>query len=177
MGRIGVPKPVKLIMSVIASDGQLLSEVSEVLAASYGGVDFESDILPFDCTQYYTPEMGEGLLRRFYTLRPFIPRELLVRIKRETNEIEEEFGRQGKRRVNIDPGYICAEHLILATTKGYTHRPYLGEGIYADLTLIYREGEFRPLEWTYPDYASPQIREILQGIRKRYLQELKEDGG
>jgi hypothetical protein len=176
MGRIGVPKPVKLIMSVIASDSRLFPEVSEVLAARYGGVDFESDILPFDCTQYYTPEMGEGLLRRFYTFCPLISRELLVRIKRETNKIEEQFGRQGRRRVNIDPGYISAEHLILATTKGYTHRPYLGEGIYADLTLIYHDGEFRPLEWTYPDYASPQIREILQGIRKRYLQELKEGG-
>jgi hypothetical protein len=177
MGRIGVPKPVKLIMSVIASAGQLFPEVSAVLAARYGGIDLESGCIPFDCTQYYTPEMGEGLLRRFYTFRLLIPRELLVRIKRETNEIEEEFGRQGKRRVNIDPGYICAEHLILATTKGYTHRPYLGEGIYADLTLIYRTGELRPLEWTYPDYASSQVREILQEIRKRYLQELKEDGG
>jgi hypothetical protein len=177
MGRIGIPKPVKLIMSVIATDGQLFPEVSEVLAASYEGVDFESDILPFDCTQYYTPEMGEGLLRRFYTFRPLIPRELLVRIKRETNEIEAQFAAAGRRRVNMDPGYISAEHLILATTKGYTHRPYLGEGIYADLTLIYRDGEFRTLEWTYPDYASFQIREILQGIRKRYLQELKEDGG
>lgn len=177
MSRIGVPKPVKLIMSVIASDGPLFPEVSGILAARYGGVDSESDILPFDCTQYYAREMGEGLLRRFYTFHPLIPRELLVRIKRETNEIEGTFSVAGKRRVNIDPGYICAEHLILATTKGYTHRPYLGEGIYADLTLIYRAGEFRPLEWTYPDYASAQIREILQGIRKRYLQEFKEEGG
>src|SRR4030042_4126329 len=92
MGRIGVPKPVKLIMSVIASDGQLFPEVSEALAASYGGVDFETDTLPFDCTQYYTPEMGEGLLRRFYTFRPLIPRALLVRIKRETNERAAQFG-------------------------------------------------------------------------------------
>jgi hypothetical protein len=177
MGRIGEPKPVKLIMSVITSDDQCLPEVSGVLAAHYGGIDFESDILPFDCTEYYTPEMGEGLLRRFCTFRPLMPRELLVRIKRETNEIEAHYAAAGKRRVNIDPGYISAEHLILATTKGYTHRPYLGEGIYADLTLIYFGGEFRPLEWTYPDYASFQIREMLQGIRKRYLQELKEEGG
>jgi Domain of unknown function (DUF4416) len=177
MGRIGVPKPAKLIMSVIASDDRLFPEVSEVLATRYGEVDFESDILPFDCTQYYTPEMGEGLLRRFCTFRPLISRELLVRVKRETNEIEGEYAVQGKRRINIDPGYICAEHLILATTKGYAHRPYLGEGIHADLTLIYCSGEFRPLEWTYPDYASPQIREILQGIRKRYLQDLKEEEG
>jgi hypothetical protein len=117
--------------------------------------------------------MGEGLFRRFITFRPLIPREQLVRIKHETNEIEEQFAIDGKRRVNIDPGYICAEHLILATTKGYTHRPYLGEGIHADLTLIYREGQFRPLEWTYPDYASSQVREILQGVRKRYVQELQ----
>jgi hypothetical protein len=128
MGRIGVPKPAKLIMSMIASDGQLFAEVSEALAARYGGIDFESDILPFDCTEYYTPEMGEGLLRRFYTFRPLIPRDALVRIKHETNKIEEQFACEGKRRVNIDPGYVCAEHLILATTKGYTHRPYLGEG-------------------------------------------------
>jgi hypothetical protein len=177
MGRIGVPKPVKLIMSVIASDRRLFPAVSGVLAARYGGVDFESAILPFDCTQYYAREMGKGLLRRFCTFQPLIPRELLKRIKRETNEIEETFAVAGKRRINIDPGYICAEHLILATTKGYTHRPYLGEGIYADLTLIYGTGEFRPLEWTYPDYASAPIREILQGIRRRYLQGLKEERG
>ncbi len=177
MGRIGVPKPVKLIMSVIATDDRLFPEVSGALAGRYGRVDFESAILPFDCTPYYTPEMGEGLLRRLYTFHPLIPRELLVRIKQETNELEAHYAAAAKRRVNLDPGYIAAEHLILATTKGYTHRPYLGEGIYADLTLIFRDGEFRPLGWTSPDYASFQIREILQGIRKRYLQELKEEGG
>ena len=177
MGSREVPKPVKLIMSLITSDDLLLHQAVEALAGKYGEVDYESDRLPFDCTDYYTPEMGEGLFRRFCTFRPLIPRDALVRIKQETNELEEQFAVEGKRRINIDPGYICAEHLILATTKGYNHRPYLGEGIYADLTLIYRDEAFRPLEWTYPDYASPQIREILQGIRKRYLQELQEGGG
>lgn len=173
MGRIGVPQPVKLIMSLISSDDRLLQQVVAVLRERYGGVDFTSDILPFDFTDYYTGEMGEGLFRRLITFRSLIPREQLVRIKRETNDVEERFAVEGKRRVNIDPGFMCAEHLILATTKGYTHRPYLGEGIYADLTLIYREGQFRPLDWTYPDYASSQVREILQGVRKRYMQELR----
>jgi len=177
MGAIRVPKPVKLIMSLMSADDHLLHQVEETLAGRYGEVDFQSEILPFDVTDYYTEEMGEGLFRRFCTFRPLIHRDALVGIKRETNEIEEQWAIQGRRRINIDPGYICAEHLILATTKGYTHRPYLGEGIHADLTLIYRDGEFRPLEWTYPDYASPQIREIMQGIRKRYLQGLKEEEG
>lgn len=174
MGKIEAPKQAKLVIGFITSDGHLLHQVEDALAGRYGEVDFESEILPFDFTQYYTPEMGEGLFRRFVTFRPLIPREFLVKIKRETNDIEEQFAVEGRRRINIDPGYICAEHLILATTKGYTHRPYLGEGIHADLTLIYRDGEFRPLEWTYPDYASPAIREIMQGIRERYRQELKE---
>jgi hypothetical protein len=173
MGTIGVPKPVKLIMSLISSDDRLLHQIIEVLGERYGKVDFTSDMIPFDFTDYYAPEMGEGLFRRFITFRSLIPREQLVRIKRETNEMEEQFSVGGKRRVNIDPGYMCAEHLILATTKGYTHRPYLGEGIHADLTLIYREGQFRPLEWTYPDYASSQVREILQEVRTRYVQALQ----
>lgn len=174
MGKIGVPKPVKLIMSLISSDDLLLHRAIEVLRERYGEVDFTSDILPFDFTDYYRAEMGEGLFRRFVTFRPLISREHLVRIKQETNGIEEQFAVEGKRRINIDPGYICAEHLILATTKGYTHRPYLGEGIHADLTLVYRKGAFRPLEWTYPDYASSPIREILQEVRKRYVQKLQE---
>jgi hypothetical protein len=177
MGVIGVPKPVKLIMSLITSDDLLVRQGAEELRGRYGEIDFESGMLPFDCTDYYTPEMGEGLFRRFVTFHSLIPRESLVMIKRNTNELEEQFCVHGKRRINIDPGYICAEHLILATTKGYTHRPYLGEGIYADLTLMYRDGAFRPLEWTYPDYASPTIRKVFDGVRKRYLQELKEESG
>jgi hypothetical protein len=173
MGIIGVPKPVKLIMSLLTSDDLLLRQGVEMLTVRNGEIDFESDMLPFDCTDYYTPEMGEGLFRRLVTFRPLIPRESLVMIKKKTNEIEEQFAVDGKRRINIDPGYICAEHLILATTKGYTHRPYLGEGIHADLTLIYREGQFRPLDWTYPDYASSQVREILRRVRKQYVQELQ----
>jgi hypothetical protein len=164
-------------MSLITSDDHLLHQVADVLAGRYGEVDFESDILPFDLSRYYAPEMGEGLFRRFITFRPLIARDALARIKGETIEMEEEFAVEGKRRINIDPGYICAEHLILATTKGYTHRPYLGEGIHADLTLIYRDGAFQSLEWTYPDYASPDIREIMQRIRTRYLRGLKEGEG
>jgi hypothetical protein len=177
MGQTAEPRPVKLLVSLITADDRLLRQVVDVLAERYGKVDFESEDLPFDFTTYYAPEMGGGLFRRLITFGPLIPRESLVRIKGETNELEVAFSLAGKRRINIDPGYISAEHLILATTKGYTHRPYLGDGIYADLTLIYRSGGFHPLEWTYPDYASHEIRHILSGIRRRYLKGQKEKAG
>ena len=75
--------------------------------------------------------------------------------------------------MNIDPGYIAKAHLILATGKGYSHRPYLRDGIYADLTLIYRNKAFQPLPWTYPDYASGEMIGMLTRIREKYFLQLK----
>jgi len=101
-----------------------------------------------------------------------IKREELVGIKIFTNELEKVFSVEGKRRVNIDPGYVAHEHLILATGKAYYHRPYLGGGVYADLTLVYREGEFKPMEWTYPDYRTEEMRSIFKKIRAKYMVDL-----
>jgi hypothetical protein len=75
--------------------------------------------------------------------------------------------------VNIDPGYIALAHLILATGKGYTHRPYLREGIYADLTLAFRDRSFKPLPWTYPDYSDEKMVELFNRVRDKYVIQLK----
>jgi hypothetical protein len=54
------------------------------------------------------------------------------------------------------------------------HRVYLSKGIYADLTLIFQKGSFRPIKWTYPDYADPKIIEFFDGVREQYMNQLKE---
>ena len=99
----------------------------------------------------------------------------LPEIKIKTNEIETSLSDKSseKRKINIDPGYICLEHIILATTKGYVHRPYLREGIYADLTLIFRNKSFQPLEWTYPDYRQDEVIRLFNQFRKKYMEDLK----
>jgi len=79
--------------------------------------------------------------------------------------------------VNIDPGYVAASKMILATGKDYSHRLYLGEGIYGDFTLIFRDGQYAALPWTYPDYASEPLRRLFDLLRKRYLWQLKNDRG
>jgi len=88
------------------------------------------------------------------------------------NLLEAELSRGGKRTVNIDPGYLIAERLVLASGKNNTHRIYLGKSIYADLTLIYHDKDYRPLAWTYPDYAEPKIRGWLRTLRQKYLLQL-----
>ncbi len=118
----------------------------------HGDPDYVSEILPFDYTNYYAAEMGQSLVRRFVAFDRLIRPEELPAVKLETNALEGRLSEGGARRVNIDPGYVAKQHFILATGKGFSHRPYIGQGIYADLTLVYRKETYRPLEWTYPDY-------------------------
>ena len=165
--------PVKLVFSVFAPAAGILNDTINRLTALYGQPDFVSRQIPFDYTDYYNPEMGETLVRRFLSMEKLIRPEALPDIKLATNEIEKEWAMDNHRRVNIDPGYLSQAHLILATGKGYTHRPYLRDGIYADLTLIYQGKKFLSLPWTYPDYADEKQLSMLSAIRSRYLLQLK----
>ncbi len=174
MGKPKEPKPAKLFMSLIASEDDILHRGLEDLRSTFGETDTISDRFSFDLTDYYTDEMGKPLFRYFITFGRLIPIPVLPDVKLATNRLEEKYARQnGGRRINIDPGYICLEHVILATTKGYTHRPYLRNGIYADLTLIYRKRSFQPLEWTYPDYRMEAVIALFNQSRKKYLEDLR----
>jgi hypothetical protein len=168
-----LPEPVKLFVSVLAGDAGLLETVIRELAQRHGNPDFVSEILPFAYTNYYAAEMGPTLVRRFVAFDGLIRSEELPAIKLEANALEGQLSEDGARRVNIDPGYVAKQHFILATGKGFSHRPYIGQGIYADLTLVYRKETYRPLEWTYPDYRSEQTIGMLNGLRKRYMIQLK----
>ncbi len=168
---------VKLIFSVFAPAGNLINDAIRRLSVLYGQPDYVSAQIPFDDTLYYAPEMGQALVRRFLSMEKLIRPESLPDIKLATNGVEDELLVEGRRQVNIDPGYLSQAHLILATGKGYTHRPYLRDGIYADLTLIYQGKKFCSLPWTYPDYANEKLRTMLGAIRSRYLLQLKMAGG
>jgi len=163
------PQPAKLIISALMRRKDLLEEVAEMMSAELGPIDMVSSWLPFDKTDYYRSEMGGPLFRRLVGFRELINQERLVSIKHFTNQVETHHSEEGRRTVNLDPGYLLAERFVLATGKNYTHRILLGEGIYADLTLVYQDGAYRPLDWTYPDYAGEDIRAFLDSARTRYL--------
>ena len=174
MSRPHEPDPVKLITSLFSPEKELLETVIVEISKVYGATDWISPELYFDRTKYYAREMGWPLHRRFASFAGLIPPDLLVEIKLKTNEIEHKYLDEGNRLVNIDPGYISPERLILATGKNYVHRVYLGKGIYADLTLVFQRGSFCPLKWTYPDYAAPDMIRVFTGIREKYMKQLKE---
>jgi len=130
-------------------------------------MDFLSASGPFPYTTYYDKEMGQGIRRQTAGFLNLVAPGLLPDIKLRTNEIENSFSRDGKRRVNIDPGLLSPERFVLATGKNFTHRIYLRDGIFADLTLIYQKGAYSPLPWTYPDYRETEFLHYLKVLRKK----------
>ena len=164
---------VKLVLSLFSSDKLLIDGVIKRLEDVSGPTDRISPWLLFDRTRYYEKEMGWPLHRRFVSFKRLIRPEEIIDIKLKAVEMENEYLRDGNRLINIDPGYISLERLILATGKNYTHRVYMSRGIYADLTLIFNKGSFRPLEWTYMDYSDPMTIAYFNDERERYKRQLR----
>lgn len=172
MGKTEKAEPAKLIIGMFSNKTNLFEKVKKILEEKFGPVDFVSEVLPFNKTNYYEKEMGKDLKRIFYSFQRLISPESLVEIKIFTNQIEEKFSEGGKRRVNIDPGYLTLSKLVLASTKDYSHRIYLKEGIYAEVTLRFEKGTFIPYEYTYPDYRTPEYLHIFNQIRQIYLNQV-----
>jgi hypothetical protein len=173
MGAIRQPMPVKLVIPMLAGEPAWFARAQEALCQEFGPVDYISDDLAFDYTGYYAPEMGAPLLRRFIAFEPLLDPGALAQAKTWTNALEQEWAREGRRAINLDPGYLTAAKFVLATTKDYAHRIYIGQGIYAEVTLLYRGGAFEALPWTYPDYRSAAYQRILGEIRSLYMAALR----
>jgi hypothetical protein len=166
VGKIESPKPVKLFAGLITNEPALIEEAGDLLSRKFGAPDIRSDMWDFSFTAYYNKEMGEGLKRKFLAFERLVSIKDTAAIKVFTNKVEERFSRQGKRRINIDPGYLSIGKLVLLTTKDYYHRIYLGRGIYAEVTLYYKGDSFQPLEWTYPDYKTKEYIDFFNSVRK-----------
>ena len=173
MAEASEPPKVKLICGMLSADAGFFDTAQGRLAKNFGPVDVVSEVMPFDFTHYYDEEMGAPLHRKFVAFRDDFPPDRLVDAKLATNELERELAAgaarqqagRGPRRVNLDPGYVAPSRLVLASMKNFSHRIYLGRGVYAEVTLMYRNRRWEPLPWTFPDYASGRYDAFLSAAR------------
>ncbi|MFO7881413.1 MAG: DUF4416 family protein [Kosmotogaceae bacterium] len=151
------------------------TEIQPVLEKKFGPMDYISKTLDFDkYTLYYNEEMGNKLQGKLLSFKRLIHPSELAEIKLLTNNMEQEFQVDGKRKINIDPGFIHHAQFVLASTKHWANRIYVGRGIYAEVTLMYVHGEFKELEYTYPNYRDKEYKEELASIREMYLRKRKD---
>jgi hypothetical protein len=168
------PQPVKLFVGMISPQYSLFEDIKKVLQGMYGPVDMESPVWPWDHTDYYTEEMGRGLQRKFIFFQRLIHPGAIADIKLRTAELERDFlNESGGRRVNLDPGYLDSARVALVSTDDYSHRLYLGGGIYGEVTLIYSGNDYMVLPYSYPDFRSRQYRDLFKRARELYQAEIK----
>ncbi len=180
MGEIRPPKPVKLFVGMLSSEPALFETCTDLLCSEYGSVDCRSEIVSWHYTDYYSAEMGLGLLRKFIFFERLMDPEELADVKVLTNRIEEQMAATTdnavRRRINLDPGYITEAKIVLATTKDYSHRIYIGKNIYAEVTLQQKGGRFTPLEHTYPDYRTDEYIRMFGKAREILREALRDKG-
>jgi hypothetical protein len=176
MGALQVFSPVKLFIGVLVSHARDLDEIERRLTSRYGSIDHRSGIIPFDFTDYYNREMGEAIDRIFFSFEQLIDAAELADIKVWTNHLENEIAAAAtnvKRPANLDPGYLENAKVILASTKNFYHRIYLGNRIFGEVTMHFRNNTWQFFPWTYPDYQSQDYQEFFFRIRQIYRAQLK----
>ena len=173
---MGIPQPpphAKLITGLLATSDGLLEEAATALVERFGPIEARSDAMPWIASTYYADEMGPALRRQFLSFSRLCPQDDLVAVKHATNALEARWGGPTRRRINIDPGYVTATKLVLATTKDAAHRIYLGYGLFAEVTLEFQNGSFRAGAHTYPDYAAQEAVAFFNAARTAYLRALR----
>jgi len=178
MGQIRQAEPVKLFVGMLSAYPGAFADAESALAETLGPVDLRSDLFAHEFTEYYRDEMGHPLVRLFVSFEQMIEPERLASIKHLTNEVESRMAAEKEwpvlRPMNLDPGYIAPSKLVLASTKDYSHRIHLREGIYGEVTLLYTHGRWQELPWTYPDYRTAAYHDFFTLVRSRLMSQRRE---
>jgi len=168
---------------MFTSDKCLFSLYKKELIKRFGKVDTESNVQPFNFTDYYEKEFGKNLIQKLFSFSALIRQDGLAEIKIITNSLENNLENENsknnmayhKRKINLDPGYITLNKYILASTKNGPSRIYLNQGIYAEITLRFINKSFVPCEYTYPNYKTNKYINFLNSVRQKYKLQLREN--
>ena len=176
------PLPVCRFAGLLAGTEEELTAARWELTQWYGKIDDQSAIIPFTFTDYYADQMGQSLLRQWVRFEALFNPEHLAKCKLETNMAETLLARQFSARgvarpINIDPGYVHKYKVILATTKDHSHRVYISEGIYGEVTLHWNQNKWTPWPWTYADHKTPEASAFFERARTAYLAQLQKITG
>jgi len=165
-----------LTISIMYRDEKLLEEVKDLLLKAYGEIDMESPHYKFsDISEYYDKEMGDGVYKVIYSFKNLIKREFVREVKLFAVELEQRYSIGSERQINLDPGLLTSENFLLTTGKNFSHRIYLGEGVFAEITLMFtKDNKIKELEWTYRDYLYEPAKSFLLKIRENFKFKLKQ---
>ncbi|MCX8027862.1 MAG: DUF4416 family protein [Thermodesulfovibrionales bacterium] len=168
MGTPSHPQKALLFCSTLYNQESVFAEALKHMTSIFGEILFYSPPLMWNFTDYYNDELGEGILRRYVFFENLVEQDSLSDIKLLSNKIEQDLSTNNKRKINLDTGYLTPAKIVLASTKDYSHRIYLRNGIFAEVTLIFKKGQFISHINTYPDYKDKK-HQFYFYIARNYL--------
>lgn len=166
MGKPQIPPKALLFTGVLYSNDDYYIRAIELLTSRFGEIAMFSPPIPWNFSGYYRDELGENIIRRFVFFLTLAEQGELAEIKIITNRIEELLSFDNRRNINLDPGYLTPAKIVLASTKDYSHRIYLKDGIYAELALVFKKNRFFPHLNTYRDYQDERYIDIFMSARR-----------
>jgi len=159
------PSSVKLFCGILYVAQESCEQAQISLESAFSSIDYVSPAFDFDSSDYYEKEMGAPIKRRFISFEKLIHPGALPQIKLKTNLFEVDFSVEARRKVNFDPGYMDFNKVILASAKYNSQKIYLDSGIYADPTLWYEKGRFKPYPHAFPDFKNGMYNQVFLDIR------------
>lgn len=179
MWNIKPPIPGKLIVGILACNDEVIHVATGLLEDKFGEIDLQSPIYQFDHTDYYRHQTGTNIRRKFVTFRKLFDPGKLAEMKYQTVLLEKQLAAElhygVPRPVNLDPGILEPSKLVLASTKNFAHRIYIGMNIYAEVTLTYNKGTWESYPFTFPDYKSGLYNDFLNVSRETLVDQLRRD--
>ncbi len=157
--------PAALLCALIVDGESTECRALSALVDRFGPIVAKSESYRLAATGYYAREMGAELHKKIVCFERLVDPALLAQAKRDAMDIERGLARKEVdrlcRQANLDPGLLSIESLVLATSKRAGHRVCIAPSLYAETTLLYQKGKYRPLPWTYLDYQSELVQRFL----------------
>jgi hypothetical protein len=169
MGDLRYVEPVLLITAAFSHYDGAFDWARERLTQTWGPIALESPQFEFAETDYYIPTMGGPIRIGFWAFERLVDPGELPQIKLQANDWEAEYTGLGRhpepRPLNLDPGYVTSAKLVLASTKDHAHRIYLSRGIFAEVTLYYKDRHWQHREFTFPNYRRADYQAFFSECR------------
>ena len=158
-----------LFFAIMFKDKEILTNVINELKNNFETIISKSSEYDFNFTSHYEDEFGSNLKKIIIIFDNKINKKDLVEIKNKTADIEKNYSIDGKRKINIDPGYFNGKEVVLASFKRKRFKEDLGNNIFVHKVLEIENWNFKEFFHTFPDFKSKLVQDFFLTIIKQYL--------
>ncbi len=112
----------------------------------------------------YIQELGDGLITIIYIFLNNISKKELLKCKYLTMNFEKHNQSENGRIINLNPGFINRDGVFLISHKYRSRRKYLGDNIWYEKQLNYKNLLLHTKDYTFPELSDPIRLEHLNSF-------------